>query len=138
MSEQVCLIQTKRAIIEESKVVVYASDTGFTPFVAKLQKAKTRKDKNYFVLRATIPKQVAEKTNVNVGDYLFFKAKKAEWYHMMDWSSMQNTWRMLPDDVKKKVLTDGLYTQGTFNQATCLDGTNPSATSLPMLNVQRE
>ena len=125
MSEQTCLLVATKRTIEE-KIVIYAPDTGFVPFVAKLQKAKTRKDKDYFVLRATIPKEVTEKINVNVGDYLFFKAKKAEWYHMMDWSSMQNTWRMLPDDIKKKVLTDGLYTQGTISEATSLDATNVS------------
>lgn len=136
MSENCLLIATatKRTVVEESKVVIYAPDTGFTPFVAKLQKAKTRKGKDYFVLRTTIPKEVTEKINVNVGDYLFFKAKKAEWYHMMDWSSMQNTWKMLPDDIKKKVLTDGLFTQGILNEVTCLDATNVSASMLPMIN----
>lgn len=138
MSETTCLMIETERIIEHSKMIVYASDMGFIPFVAKLQKAKTRRDKDYFILRATIPKEVTEKMNVNVGDYLFFKAKKAEWYHMMDWSSMQNTWKMLPDDIKKKVLTDGLYNQGTLNQATCLDATNVSAPSLPMINRQME
>ena len=128
------MVATKRTIIEESKVVIYAPDTSFIPFVAKLQKAKTRKGKDYFVLRTTIPKEVTEKINVNAGDYLFFKAKKAEWYHMMDWSSMQNTWKMLPDDIKKKVLTDGLFTQGTLSEVTCLDATNVSASMLPIIN----
>jgi len=52
---------------------------GFVIFVAKLQKAKTRKNKDYFVLRATIPKAVAETLDAKAGDYLLFRTKKAQW-----------------------------------------------------------
>jgi hypothetical protein len=44
------------------KVTMVVPDFSFVPFVAKLQKAKTRKDKGYFVLRTIMPKEKAEKT----------------------------------------------------------------------------
>lgn len=91
-------------------------DHSLVTFVSKLQKAKTRKDKDYYVLRTTVPKEIAEKTGAVAGDFLFFKAKKAQWYHMLDWESMQNTWNMLPDEIKQKVVLDGVYSPGTTNQ----------------------
>jgi hypothetical protein len=102
---------------------VYISDTECVPFVAKMQKAKTRKDKDYFVLRATVPKDVVKKINAKPGDYLFFRAKKAQWYHMLDWTKMESTWRMLPIDVKRRVVLDGLYCQGAPGQPMSLDET---------------
>lgn len=107
-------------------------DTSGVPFVAKMQKARTRKYKDYFVLRATVPKDVAEKIDARPGDYLFFRAKKAQWYHMLDWRKMENTWKMLPDEIRNRVIMDGLYCQGTPSQAmtsreaTALGATNPN------------
>jgi NAD(P)H-hydrate repair Nnr-like enzyme with NAD(P)H-hydrate epimerase domain len=73
------------------------------------------------------------------GDFLFFKAKKAQWYHMLDWEMMENTWRMLPAEIKQKVIMDGLYGQGISNQPTqALGATNlSSAPTSPMLEVQQ-
>ena len=73
-------------------VSVFVPDLSFETFVAKIHKAKTRKDKDYFVFRVTVPKQVAGKINAHSDDYLFFKTKKAEWYHMLDWSKMETTY----------------------------------------------
>lgn len=101
---------------EYCKVVKIIPDLSFVTFVAKLQKAKTRKDKDYYVLRTTVPKEIAEKIDANSGDFLFFKAKKAQWYHMLDWEAMENTWKMLPDEIKQRVVMDGLYGQGISNQ----------------------
>ena len=67
----------------EQIVVTVCPDPSYTSFVAKAQKAKTRKGKNYFVLRVTIPKEIAEKIEVGPEDYLLLKAKKAQWYHMI-------------------------------------------------------
>ena len=91
-------------------------DPSFVTFVAKLQKAKTRRNKDYFVLRATVPKDMAEKMSVRPGDYLFFKTKKAEWYHMLNWQEMGNTWQMLPPDIKRRAIMDGLPCPGVVNQ----------------------
>lgn len=110
------------------KVVTFMPDPSFVGFVAKIQKAKTRKDKDYYILRTTVPKEIAEKMGVEPGDFLFFRAKKAEWYHMLDWDAMENTWRMLPPDVQNRVLMDGLYSQGILNQPTyAIGATNPSS-----------
>ena len=88
----------------------------YVSFVAKIQKAKTRKGKDYFVLRATVPKDVAERINAKPGDYLFFKARKAEWYHMLDWRQMETTWRMLPSEIKNQAILEGLPYPGLPSQ----------------------
>jgi hypothetical protein len=119
------------------KVTKVVPDLSFVPFVAKLQKAKTRKDKDYFVLRTTIPKEIAEKTGVIAGDFLFFKAKKAEWYHMLDWETMENTWRMLPKEIQQKVEMDGVFSPAVSNQKFHnIGATNLSQEQAPMLTVQ--
>lgn len=82
-------------------------DPDAVPFVAKVQKSKTRKGKDYFVFRTTIPKEIANKIDIKGGDYIFFRAKKAQWYHMLDWDKMENTWKMLPAPIRDKVIYDG-------------------------------
>jgi hypothetical protein len=113
-----------------TRMVVMPSDPNSVPFVAKVQKAKTRKNKNYFVLRATIPKEASEKIGAKAGDYLFFKAKKAEWYHMLDWSQMGTTFQMLPNEVRNRLIVDGLYGQGLSCQPNSLAATNVWAPQL--------
>lgn len=127
------------AIIEECgayvRRITIVPDPESVAFVAKMQKAKTRKNKNYFILRATIPKEIVQKTGVKAGEFMFFRAKKAQWYHMMDWKAMTNTWTMLPDDVRRRVVLDGLYGQGVFNQ-TLPGATNVSASLPETTNIQ--
>lgn len=101
---------------ERESALFIVPDTSFVAFVAKVQKAKTRKDKDYFVLRATVPKDVAKKIDVQPGDYLFFKVKKAEWYHMLNWENMETTWRMLPTEIKHKAILEGLSYPGATEQ----------------------
>ena len=91
-------------------------DPSFTTFVAKIQKAKTRKDKDYFVLRATVPKDIAKKIDAKPGDYLFFQVKKAKWYHMLNWEKMETTWHMLPDEIKYQAIREGVNYPGATSQ----------------------
>lgn len=104
-------------IAEYCKVTVCVPDPSYATFVSKIQKVKTRKGKEYFIMRTTIPKEITGKIKAEAGDYLFFKTKKAEWFHMMDWDAMKNTWNMLPADIRKTIMTDGLYGQGISNQS---------------------
>jgi hypothetical protein len=83
-------------------------DQNYVSFVAKVQRAKTRRDKEYFILRVTIPKQVAKQMGVQPGDYLLLRVKKAMWYHMLDWKEMEATWRMLPEEIKREIILAGL------------------------------
>ncbi len=117
--------------------IFIAQDPTSIPFVAKLQKARTRKNKNYFILRTTIPKNVTERIGAKAGDYLFFKAKKAEWYHMLDWNEMSRTWQMLPDEIRNRLMFDGLYGQGLTCQPDMLAGTNLAAPQQQLLTVQQ-
>jgi hypothetical protein len=111
-------------------------DPSFVGFVAKIQKAKTRKNRDYYILRTTVPKEIAERMNVEPGDFLFFKAKKAQWYHMLDWEAMENTWKMLPPEIQSKVVMDGLYGHGISSQQMQFIGaTNPSSPP-PMIEAQ--
>jgi hypothetical protein len=114
------------------------SDPSFTTFVSKMLKRKTRKDKDYFVLRTTIPKDIAEKINAEAGDFLFFKVKKAEWYHLLNWENMENAWAMLPDNVKYSLIKDGIPYPGAADQFAVhhkepenFGATNPASIYLP-------
>ncbi len=118
----------------------FIPDRSFTTFVTKILKRKTRNDKDYFVLRATIPKKIADEMKVEAGDFLFFKAKKAEWYHMLDWENMENTWQMLPDNVKYALIRDGIPYPGTPDQISfpdqepfILGATNSGSAYLPKI-----
>lgn len=101
------LVYEQTAAVAQRTVTVVV-DPSYEPFVGKLQKAKTRKNKEYFVLRVSVPKRVAENLKAGPGDYLFFRTKKAEWFHMLDWDQMKNTWNMLPGEVKQEVYLSGL------------------------------
>jgi hypothetical protein len=103
-------------LYQKEQIIILRPELGFVTFVAKLQKAKTRKDKDYFVLRTTVPKSIAEKISAEPGDYLFFKAKKAKWYHMLDWKKMQTTWQMLPNNIKSQAILEGVSVPGESDQ----------------------
>lgn len=89
-------------------------DPGYEPFVAKVQKVRTRKNKDYFVHRVSVPKEVAQKLDAKTGDYLFFRTKKAEWYHMLDWRQMGEAWRMLPPHIQTEIVLAGLPNPSTL------------------------
>ena len=129
----------------ESVRVRIIRDPSFTTFVAKIQKAKTRKDKDYFVLRATVPKNVAKKIDAKPGDYLFFQAKKAEWFHMLDWKKMEITWQMLPEEIRHRAIFEGLPYPGAPSQTgllrahdrEALGATSPThARAIPMRQIE--
>lgn len=118
------------------EIMAILPDPSFVGFVAKIQKAKTRKNKDYYVLRTTVPKEIAEKMNVEPGDFLFFKAKKAQWYHMLDWEAMKNTWKILPPEIQSKVVMDGLYSHGISSQQMQFIGATNLSSPPPMIEAQ--
>jgi len=77
-------------------------------FVSKVSRIKNKKDKDYYVNRINIPSDVTKELDLKHNDHIFIKAKKAEWYHMLDWSTMAKTWNKLPLDIKKNIIEDGL------------------------------
>jgi hypothetical protein len=79
-----------------------------TVFVAKTVKIKNNKSRDYFLYRMTIPKEIVEKMDLQSNDHLLIKAKKASWYHLLDWSQMGKSWDMLSDEAKKEVISLGL------------------------------
>jgi hypothetical protein len=103
------LVAVEQRVMEQRVVAIFP-DPSYASFVAKAQKAKTRKGKDYFVLRVTIPKEIADEIEAGPEDYLVLRAKKAEWYHMVDWTEMENTWNMLPPEIKRGVTLSGLPT----------------------------
>lgn len=121
---------------EYCKITIYVPDPSFVGFVAKIQKAKTRKNKDYYILRTTVPKEIAEKMNVAPGDFVFFRAKKAQWYHMIDWEAMENTWKILPREVQSKVISDGLYGHGISSQQMQAIGATNLSLPPPMIEAQ--
>ena len=84
------------------------NDQSTKTFVAKVTKTRNRKDKDYFIYRLNVPNQVAAELEIADDDYLVMKAKKAEWYHLMDWTESRTTWIKLPSDIKAKIIADGL------------------------------
>jgi len=77
-------------------------------FVAKVSRIKNKKDKEYYIHRINIPTEATKRLGLKHGDYLFLKAKKAEWYHTLDWTTMQTTWDKLPPYIQKNIVEDGL------------------------------
>jgi hypothetical protein len=75
-------------------------------FVAKVSRITNNKTKNYYVHRINIPSDVVEELNLGKDDFLLLKAKKAEWYNMLDWSEMKTTWDKLPQVIKNKIQED--------------------------------
>ena len=102
---------------QQTNIVALFPDPGYVAFVAKTQKAKTRKGKEYFVYRVTIPKDKAEQIGVKPDDYLLFRAKRAQWYHMINWDEMGQTWQMLPEEVRRDVVLSGLPSPGSASFA---------------------
>jgi len=102
-------------------------DPEVVSFVAKAQKVKTRKGKDYFVFRTTIPKEIAKTINIEGGDYIFFKAKKAQWYHMLDWKTMGKTWSMLPNEIRDRIMVDGFCSHNILNETGTVAATNLTA-----------
>jgi hypothetical protein len=81
---------------------------GEAVFPVKVYASKSRKGKDYFVYKVTIPKKIAKELKLKKDDYLLLKARKAEWFHLLDWEKMQSTWTMLPDHMKSRVRESGL------------------------------
>ncbi len=102
------LVAVEQRLAAEQRIVTFYPDPTYVSFVAKTQKSTTRKDKDYFVLRVTIPKQIAKKIDARPEDYLVLRAKKAAWYHMVNWREMGATWGMLPPEIKVEVTLTGL------------------------------
>jgi hypothetical protein len=111
---------------------VSVADDSLVPFVSKVQKARTRKGMDYFVMRMSIPKEAAKKLQVGPGDYLLLQAKKAEWYHLLDWSEMKKTWPLLPSTVKNGIINSGLFSEmspsGAFAETTSFPELSTSPT----------
>jgi hypothetical protein len=79
-------------------------------FVAKVKKIRNRKGKNYFIYRVNLPASASKDLKIGEEDYLLINARKAEWYHLLDWPTMKKTWDKLPLSVKNDIVTSGLST----------------------------
>ncbi len=77
-------------------------------FVAKPVRVRTRKGKDYHVLRVTIPKEVSTRLALGPDDYLVLRAKIAQWFHMVNWSEMPEVWERLPEGLRGEVMSLGL------------------------------
>jgi hypothetical protein len=99
------------------------------PFVAKVHRVRTRRGKDYSVLRMTLPKDVGEKIGVTGNDYLFALAQKAEWYHMIDWSQMTEAWSLVPPEMKAVLVHYGLVPQGST--------VGPQEMNIPVISATR-
>jgi hypothetical protein len=77
-------------------------------FTVKISRIRNKKDSEYFVYRTNIPKTIADELKLEDKDRVFCKIKKAEWYHTLDWSTMEKTWDRLPLSVQQQIQEDGL------------------------------
>ncbi len=82
-------------------------------FVAKPHFVKTRKGKDYTVVRLTIPKEAVVAMGLKQEDFVFLKGRIAEWFEMLNWGKMQATWERLPTDIQGRILSSGLGPRGT-------------------------
>jgi len=78
-------------------------------FVAKPIKVRTRKGKDYHVVRITVPKNVMERLMPAPDDYLFLRAKIAQWFHMVNWAKMPKVWEKLPGELQSQVLASNVF-----------------------------
>src|SRR5574340_195525 len=85
-------------------------------FVAKVNRIVNDKQNNYYIHRINIPSNVVEELGLGKEDYLLLKTKKAEWFDMLDWSQMKNTWDKLPEETKKKIREDGIFDESEHFQ----------------------
>ena len=77
-------------------------------FSVKISRIRNKKDSEYFVYRTNIPKAVADELELEDKDRVFCKIQKAEWYHTLDWSTMEKTWNRLPSSIQQQIKDDGL------------------------------
>jgi hypothetical protein len=80
-------------------------------FVSRVSKIKNSKAKEYYVHRINIPSYVTKDLDLKIDDHIFIQAKKAEWYHMLEWDTMAKTWNKLPPNIKKQIIEDGLVSE---------------------------
>ncbi len=92
-------------------------------FVARPIRVKTRKGKDYHVVRVTIPRDVVDRLGVQKDDYLLLRAKVAQWYHMLNWAQMPEVWRKLPGEVQREVYLSNLSPPGTL---VAMSGSTPA------------
>ena len=77
-------------------------------FSVKLSRIRNKKDSEYFAYRINIPKTVADELELEDKDRVFCKIQKAEWYHTLDWSTMEKTWDGLPSNIQQQIQEGGL------------------------------
>ncbi len=76
-------------------------------FSVKLSRIRNKKDSEYFAYRINIPKTVADELELEDKDRVFCKIQKAEWYHTLDWSTMEKTWDGLPSNIQQQIQEGG-------------------------------
>jgi hypothetical protein len=106
---QITITGKERVIFEREFTIVAHT---LVPFVAKTHFVRTRKGKDYTVIRLTVPKKAAQEMGLKEEDYMFLQGRVAEWYDMIDWNKMQETWARLPAGVQQQILTSGLGPSG--------------------------
>lgn len=79
------------------------SREGEQRFVAKVCSVRTRKDKDYFVFRMNVPKEISETLELVNGDYLVLNARKAKWYDLVEWQEMPKTWELMPESLRNEI-----------------------------------
>lgn len=68
-------------------------------FAAKVSATKTKiNGQSYVSYRLTVPKKTVEKMNIKDGDYLLIIAKKASWFHLLEWDDEH--FNMLPENIR--------------------------------------
>ncbi|MFZ0891012.1 MAG: hypothetical protein WB778_09110 [Thermoplasmata archaeon] len=108
-------------------------------FVAKPIRVRTRKGKDYHVIRITVPKSVIERLNPESDDYLFLRVKIAQWFQMVNWANLPKVWRKLPHALQREVLASNVFSPSTLASLPGMIGhpplAAPTATSAPQALV---
>ena len=114
------------------RTTVHSPPNNLVPFVARVHRVKTRRGKDYSVLRLTIPKEAGESIGIASNELLFLMAQKAEWYHMIDWSEMKEAWARLPNEMKSTLQYFGLVSMSPAGEIVSLTGSHrPAPTEVP-------
>ena len=85
-------------------------DTGRSDvFIVKVKKQDYSDRKNaFYEMRAVVPLNVVKGLGLKELDYVIVTAKRAEWFHVVDWLADPIAFDKLPQDIKQKIIESGL------------------------------
>ena len=58
--------------------------------------------------QVTIPKEIRERLKIKPDELVDIKIRRPNWWEMLDWNEMKNTWELLSEDIKNEIREAGM------------------------------